>query len=235
LQQDKIAERFCVSVAVVEQRLRLANVSDPLLKVYADDGITLEQLMAFTVTSDHTRQQQVWESLQHSSNTSPFHIRRKLTEDTVSASDTRARFVSVEVYEEAGGRVERDLFEEDDGGWLVDVTLLNALVEKKLHAEAEKVAAEGWKWIAASGGFAYGHARHLRRLEGTPSTMTPDEQATISALRAEHAVLEAQYEDVDDIPDDVRSRLEEIESELEAFKRRRSITTQLKSREPVYS
>jgi hypothetical protein len=28
--------------------------------------------------------------------------------------------------------------------------LLNALVEKELHAEANVMAAEGWKWIAAA-------------------------------------------------------------------------------------
>ena len=36
--------------AVVKQRLKLAAVSDKLLDVYAEDGMTLEQLMAFTVT-----------------------------------------------------------------------------------------------------------------------------------------------------------------------------------------
>jgi ParB family transcriptional regulator, chromosome partitioning protein len=220
LQHDKIAERFCVPVTVVEQRLRLANVSDTLLNAYADDEMTLEQLMAFTVTSDHTRQQQVWEALQHSDNTSPYHIRRKLTEDTVPASDKRARFVSVEVYEQEGGRVERDLFEEDGGGWLVDVTLLNALVEKKLHAEANVMAAEGWKWIAAAIAFPYGHARNLRRLQGTPSKLTADEAAAIEALQMEQAALEAQYESVHNTPEDVCARLDEIEARLGAFESR---------------
>ena len=32
--------------------------------------MTLEQLMAFTVTGDHARQEQVWEALQHSATTS---------------------------------------------------------------------------------------------------------------------------------------------------------------------
>ena len=44
-----------MSVNVVKQRLRLASVSPKLLDVYAEDGITLAQLMAFTVNGDHER------------------------------------------------------------------------------------------------------------------------------------------------------------------------------------
>lgn len=43
----------------MNQRLRLASVSPALLEVYADEGMSLEQLMAFAVTADHGRQEQV--------------------------------------------------------------------------------------------------------------------------------------------------------------------------------
>src|SRR5512145_504247 len=58
--EEDIAAAFFVSVAVVRQRLRLASVSPGLLEVYAEDGMSLEQLMAFTVNPDHARQLQVW-------------------------------------------------------------------------------------------------------------------------------------------------------------------------------
>src|SRR5215475_4764452 len=58
--EEEIAAAFFVSVAVVRQRLRLASVSPNLLEVYADDGMSLDQLMAFTVNPDHARQEQVW-------------------------------------------------------------------------------------------------------------------------------------------------------------------------------
>jgi len=38
---------------------RLASVSPRLHEIYAEDGMTLEQLMAFSVTADHTKQEQV--------------------------------------------------------------------------------------------------------------------------------------------------------------------------------
>ena len=59
LSEEDIAAIFFVSLQVVKQRLRLAAVSPKLLDVYADDGMSLEQLMAFSVTDDHVRQEQV--------------------------------------------------------------------------------------------------------------------------------------------------------------------------------
>jgi ParB family chromosome partitioning protein len=59
LSDEDIAAAYFVGVNVVKQRLRLAAVSGKLLDVYAEDGISLEQLMAFTVTTDHARQEQV--------------------------------------------------------------------------------------------------------------------------------------------------------------------------------
>ena len=153
--EEEIAVRFFVAPAVVKQRLRLASVSEKLLGVYAGDDMTLEQLMAFTVTTDHARQEQAWEALQHSYNKEPYLIRRQLTESAVRASDRGARFVGLDAYEAAGGMVLRDLFEEDGGGWLQDVVLLDRLATEKLAAEAEKIAAEGWRWIEVAVDFRY--------------------------------------------------------------------------------
>jgi len=63
LGEEEIAARFFVAPSVVKQRLKLAAVSQKLLAVYAEDGMTLEQLMAFTVCNDHARQEQVWDLL----------------------------------------------------------------------------------------------------------------------------------------------------------------------------
>src|SRR5258707_1285751 len=49
--EEDIPAIFFVSVNVVKQRLRLAAVSPNLLDVYADDGMSLEQLMAFSVAA----------------------------------------------------------------------------------------------------------------------------------------------------------------------------------------
>ena len=89
---EDIAAAFFVSVNVVKQRLRLAAASPKLLAIYAEDGMSLEQLMAFTVTTDHARQEQVWDAIQKSWSKEPYQIRRMLTERAVQASDRRAVF-----------------------------------------------------------------------------------------------------------------------------------------------
>ncbi|MGE0853378.1 MAG: ParB/RepB/Spo0J family partition protein [Hyphomicrobiaceae bacterium] len=220
MSEEEIAAAFFVSVNVVHQRLRLAAVSPKLLEVYADDGMTLEQLMGFTVNPDHERQEQVWEALQRSHGKEPYQIRRMLTEGAVRASDKRAQFVGIEAYEEAAGIVLRDLFESDDGGWLQDPALLDRLVAEKLDREAEAVRAEGWKWIEVAPDFPYGHTYGLRRLSGTEVPPTDEETAARDALKAEFERLEEQYADADEFPEEVDRRLGEIETALEAFERR---------------
>ena len=81
--------------------------------------MSLEQLMAFTVTTDHARQEQVWEALQRSYSKEPYQIRRMLTESARCAPPTSARCSSASTpMRQAGGVVMRDLFQQDDGGWL---------------------------------------------------------------------------------------------------------------------
>jgi ParB family chromosome partitioning protein len=217
--EEEIAAAFFVSVAVVKQRLRLASVSPKLLDVYAEDGMTLDQLMAFTVNPDHERQEQVWEAIQRSYNKEAYQIRRLLTEDTVRASDKRALYVAEE-YKAAGGPVMRDLFQSDDGGWLQDVPLLERLVAEKLARDAEPIRADGWKWVETAIDFPYGHTYGLRHLQGERQPLTEEEAAAREALRNEAEHLEAAYSEADEIPEEVDARLAEIEAALEAFEDR---------------
>lgn len=217
LGEEEIAARFFVNPSVVKQRLKLASVSPKLLDLYAEDEMTLEQLMAFTVTNDHDRQEQVWEQLARSYNKEPYYIRRQLTEGAIRASDKRAQFVGIDVYEAAGGAVMRDLFQQDDGGWLQDPVLLDRLVVEKLTSDAKALRGEGWKWIEVAAEFPYGHTSGLRRLAGETASLTGEEQASYDALRAEYDKLEAEYAEAEELPDEVDQRLGEIETALEAF------------------
>lgn len=218
--EEEIAAAFFVPAQVVKQRLRLACAAPALLDIYAEDGMTLEQLMAFTVSDDHVRQVQVWDAIKDAWAKEPHQIRRMLTETTVRASDKRAVFVGVEAYATAGGTIMRDLFESDDGGWLQDAGLLDRLAADKLKAIAEGVAAEGWKWIEVAVSFPYDVTHGLRELQGEPLDLTREEQETIAALNAEYQKLEAEYEGAEELPDEVDQRLGEIETALAAFENR---------------
>src|SRR5258708_7339444 len=147
----------------------------------------------------------------------PYQLRRMLTENTVRASDRRAQFVGLGVYEQAGGAVMRDLFERADGGWVQDWPLVDGRVNEKLKAQGEIIAAEGWKWIAVAVNFPYGHTDALRELDGELSDLTNDERASVDALKTEYEKLEADYAEADELPDEIDQRLAEIETALSAF------------------
>jgi len=218
--EEAIAAAFFVTAQIVKQRLKLASVSPALLEVYAVDGMTLEQLMAFTVNPDHARQVEVWDAVKNSWNKEPYAIRRMLTETSVRASDRRAVFVGVDAYEAAGGVVLRDLFQGDDGGWLEDPALLDRLVAQKLQAEAEAIATEGWKWIEVSTDLPYGYSHSMRGLKGEPTPMTDSEGADHARYLAEYRALEEEYSGQDETPEEIDTRLVELETAMEALEQR---------------
>lgn len=214
--EEDIAARFFVSVATVRQRLRLASVSPRLLDLYAADEMTLQQVMAFSITNDHVRQEQVWDTVLRSHAKEPYYIRRLLTETSVRATDRRAVYVGIEAYEAAGGVVMRDLFDEDNGGWLQDPALLEQLVIEKLKGDAEALKAEeGWKWVEAAFDFPYGHTSGLRRFYGEQAEMTQAELDRHDTLRAEYDKLDADYAEAEDYSEETERVLEELGAELD--------------------
>ena len=215
--EEEIAANQFVSVAVVKQRLRLASISPKLLDVYAEDGMTLDQLMAFTVNGDHERQEQVFERLCQSYDKQPYAIRRMLTEGAVRASDKRAQFIGIAAYEEAGGTVLNDLFQGDDGGWLQDVSLVEMMVAEKLNEQAVTIGAEGWKWVEVAPDFAYGHTYGLRQLRGETVPLTAEEDATLAALQQEVDDIEAASAEAEELTDEQDQRMGELETAIEAL------------------
>ena len=146
-----IAARFGVSERTVEKRLRLGNAAPVLLEAYRAGEIDLETLMAFAVTTDQARQSAVWATVsQQGYRPGAWQIKRLLTEDRVSATSAIARFVGIEAYEAAGGRIDRDLFAEEDerGIWFDDPDLLNKLAMDSLQVAARELETR-WKWAEA--------------------------------------------------------------------------------------
>lgn len=221
LSDEEIAAAFFVSAQVVKQRLKLTAVSETLLDLYADDQLSLEQLMAFAVADDHARQEQVWEAIQRGYNKEPFLIRRMLTEGKVSAAERRAVFVGPDAYQAAGGTIARDLFQQDAGGWFEDVALLDRLVDEKLKEAAGAVMAEGWKWIEVARDFPYGHTHGLRRVFSTPVPLSDEEQARLDASREAIERIEAEHAETgEDLPEEVDRRLAELEAEIAGLEER---------------
>ena len=192
--EETIAAAFRVTPAVVKQRLRLAKASPVLLTAYREDEITLDQLMAFCLTEDHARQEQVLEAIGRQWNKSPEAIKRMIAETSVDAEDRRALFVGLAAYEAAGGFVLRDLFDEDSAGWLQDPALLDRLVAEKLEAEAASIRSEGWKWVEAAIDFPWNHKREYRMLQPIEPALSAEEEARLEELGTQLDELERQEE-----------------------------------------
>lgn len=216
---EEIAARFGVTAHVVKQRMRLGAVSPKLMQVYRDGELTLDQLMAFAVTEDHARQEQVYAGLGY--NREPWTIRRELTRTHVQANDRKAILVGPEDYMEAGGTIIRDLFTEDRGGYYADPALLDQLVIAKLNGIASDLRQiEGWKWAQALIDFP--HAHGLRRVYPQTVELSEEDAAAYARARQEfdHLTVEWQNTD-DDLPPDVDGRFAELEAEIQRLDAKR--------------
>lgn len=125
---EDIAARFGTTEVMVRKRLALGRVAPALLDLYRNENISFQQLSAFTVSDDHERQVEVWNSLP-SWNCDHRAIRTALQGEAVKATDKRVKFIGgLDAYEAAGGAVKRDLFDEQNGGYALDVALVEKLV-----------------------------------------------------------------------------------------------------------
>ncbi len=221
--EDTIAAAFRVSTLVVRQRMRLANASPVILQAYEQDEITLEQLMAYCLTDNHARQEQVFEGLTTYYNKGPDQIRRLLTEKTIASDDKRALFIGTDAYVAAGGAIERDLFSEDDEGYLIDTDLVNRLVTKELAAAADAVRAEGWSWVEHAIDFPWNHRRDFRAIKPITPALNEDEETDYETLSEELDELESFAGE--DLTDEDRKRHAAIKAKLAEFD----------ARTPVYS
>jgi ParB family chromosome partitioning protein len=214
LSAEEIGARFGVGTQVVRQRLRLGAVSPALMDLYRAGELNLDQMMAFAVSEDHARQQQVLEQL--GAHRPPYLIRRAMTEAKVSARDRRAIFIGAEAYGEAGGVILRDLFTEDGGGWFEDPGLLDRLVAEKLAGLADELrAAEGWKWAEAH--IDYPRALGFARVYPHEVERSDEDKAKLEALSEDYDILISEWDAVEDVPPEVEARFQEIDAALAAF------------------
>ena len=218
---EEIAARHGVTPHTVRQRLRLGTVAPALLDAYRAGTLTLDHVMAFAVTEDRGAQTRAFTELAEWQRT-PAAIRRVLTQPHVPATDRRALLVGLDAYEAVGGRVLRDLFTEDGGGWLTDVALLERLVGEHTQRAAERVAAEGWKWVAIDPQTAR-ECWRLRRVWPDRVALSEDDEKRRDELAVRWDELEAGYPcGFEDAPEEVKAEAAAIEGELDALEAKES-------------
>jgi len=213
-----IAARFGTTETIVRKRLALARVSPILLQQFRDEDMSFAQLSAFTVSDDHERQVTVWNSLPSWSR-DPHSIRRALTEEMIPATDKRIQFIGgLEAYEEAGGQVQRELFDDRNAGYAMDVALVEKLVAEKLETAAATVRAEGWKWVECSATAPAGyHAMKRHYPEALP--LSEEDQAALDAAQAEYDEL-AELMESGMADDEAEARLSDVEKRIDTLNAR---------------
>jgi ParB family chromosome partitioning protein len=210
---DDIAARFGVTPVIVRQRLKLASVSPKLVTLYKKGEMNLEQLMAFTVSDDHAAQEAAWNDAADWSR-DPSDIRERLTSAHVNAQDRRARFTGLDAYKEAGGGVVSDLFQSEI--YLTDPALLEKLFAEKLEAEAERIRAEGWKWVQVVREFSYSALEGYGRQNGKSQKLTAKRQEELKGLERERDELQDEIEREEESNPDNAYRLGQRVDEIEA-------------------
>ena len=215
-----VAVRFGIEESLVHKRMKLARVHPLLLQEYRDDALTLECLMAFTITDDHRRQLKVYKSLQDWQKDDPSAIRDGLTEKMIEASSKLARFVGLDAYTAAGGPTRADLF--GDEVYLEKPALLHRLAEEKFDGIRRDLEAEGWGWIEINPERDYALINRCTRIR--PQLMdAPSELLDLKArLDAELEEIAQMLEDTEsdemlDQQQAVRDQLDEVEEKLAAF------------------
>jgi len=216
---EQVANFFGVTPLMVRQRLKLANDSPRLFQEYRDDAMTLEQLMALCITDDHAAQDKVWNGSRNSPwDRAPERLRQALTESELDTRSPLVQLVGLKAYEKEGGRIRRDLFAEDDAGFVIDVDMLKRLAEAKLNKAAEAVRQEGWGWVEVrTAPFVYAYHYGLAAMGRRP--LSDEEQSLVigleAAIAADDAALDALY-DADEEPDGDDPKLTELSKRLDA-------------------
>lgn len=218
---EDIAADFGVSPLVVQRRLKLANVSPRLMADYRAGGVTLEQLMALTITDDHAAQEAAFYGAPEWQR-SPSKLRERLTEREIDASHALVRFVGLDAYRQAGGGIRRDLFAEGDAGtYLTDTAVLEALVRDKLDALAGNVRAEGWAWVGAVPHMSYAERQAFQNAPRQRREPTAREARRIASLQSRLDKIDAELEEAYDAEDEDKTealepRREQVAGELQA-------------------
>lgn len=130
------AKRFGVTEAHVRGRLRLAGLADVVLEALRGNVINLTQAMAYASVSDTELQAKVFAKQAKNGwkPHDPDNVRSELKGKAYGSDNPKVKFIGLDTYIEAGGRLDRDLFTPN----AIDLLLDTALVDKLVKAEFDK-------------------------------------------------------------------------------------------------
>jgi ParB family chromosome partitioning protein len=154
------------------------------------------------LTDDHELQERIWD------NTPTWQrngvtFRRLITETEINIrTSPLAMFVGAEAYEAAGGLIRRDLFGNEDDGYMQDAELLESLALEKLNQAVEPLKAEGYAWVQVHTTFDYSDRAEFGQVRMVRREPREEERARMETLEAEMEALQPEFEAYDEEADE---------------------------------
>jgi ParB/RepB/Spo0J family partition protein len=158
-----LAATFGLAEKAVRQILSLGRLAPAIRAAWKAGQIDAKVAKAFTVVSDHARQEKVFKELRSRGPMWEGQVRAALSVDGYEMNSGLMKFIGSE-YRAAKGPIAEDLFDKDGGGIALDGRLAERLAREKLEAEIEKTAKQGWAWVAHEEDMPPDWRYHYRRL-----------------------------------------------------------------------
>lgn len=144
-----IATAFSIREREVEQSLAVAKLAPEVRAAWRSGAISADAATSFTLEPDKKRQASILAKLSKGgADVSDWQVRREVGGGDAQ-SNRLLRFVGVDAYEKAGGRVSVDLFQENHA--VSDFALLEDVAEKKLAEVCRGLVEQhGWKFAISA-------------------------------------------------------------------------------------
>ena len=150
----KIAKRFGVDTRTVKQRLALGSIIPEFLELWRGDKISWDSIKVLAQMKPGKQKEALVEatkSIDKHGHVEDWVIDKFVSHKRIYLEAEKVRFVGLEEYEKAGGRIDEDLFGDEQ--WIADVMLLDSLYDNKKLREQEAAQLEGWRsveWVTSS-------------------------------------------------------------------------------------
>lgn len=223
---DQIAAHFGKPKAQIKKTLVLGAVNPLLLQRCRAGEFDPDTLRAYTLTTDHEKQEQVYQQLTKERNHHEYSVRQALSSGTYTSDDQLVKFVGLPAYKKAGGTTSSDLWGSTT--YLHDTAIIDTLVQEKV--ESLKTELGGWGWVEFKDKNRPWEYRDLMcvkgEVKGVPKKLTTDLKAAIAKLAEVDKEMDAandadDWESVDVLEQqqiDLHEQIEKLEDQLDGYR-----------------
>lgn len=216
----EIAARYFTDEAQVSRILKLADLPEPIFAAFEAGKLRLDQAKAYAGCDDRERQERVFEGLGLAAH--PQTIRQSLRAESYLANDDKVRFVGLQTYQERGGRITDDLF--DEKRILVDGDLIDTLFDEKIEAIKSEQTEAGWSEVELfDGDYFWDRKADHSLLRPTWKPTKRDAKAHEKATGELETVFENHGENNWQWSDRVTKRVAKINARIEKIEARANI------------